>query len=47
MLADGEGYVATTWWLIRFPGLALFALVWAVNQGGDYLQTVLNPRLRD
>ncbi len=47
MLADGEGYVATAWWLITFPGLALFALVWAVNQGGDYLQTVLNPRLRD
>lgn len=46
MLADGEGYVATAWWLITFPGLALFALVWAVNQGSDYLQTVLNPRLR-
>jgi peptide/nickel transport system permease protein len=46
MLADGQRYVATAWWLITCPGLALFALVWAANGVGDYLQTVLNPQLR-
>ncbi len=39
MLSDGRDYVATAWWLITFPGLALMLTVLAFNTLGDYLQS--------
>jgi peptide/nickel transport system permease protein len=34
------------WWITIFPGVALAALVLAVNLLGDWLRDALNPRLR-
>jgi peptide/nickel transport system permease protein len=34
------------WWVTVFPGLALMALVLAINLFGDWLRDALNPRLR-
>ena len=34
------------WWIVIFPGFALFALVLAVNLLGDWLRDALNPKLR-
>lgn len=38
MLSDGRDYVASAWWLITFPGLALMLTVLAFNMLGDHLQ---------
>jgi hypothetical protein len=43
MLSDGQQYVATAWWLVTFPGLALFGLVLAVNLLGDTVRDRLDP----
>jgi peptide/nickel transport system permease protein len=44
MLADGRAYIARAWWLATLPGLAIFALVLAVNVLGDGLRDALDPR---
>jgi peptide/nickel transport system permease protein len=46
MLAEGQQYVATAWWLATFPGLALFGLVLAVNMLGDTVRDRLDPTRR-
>jgi peptide/nickel transport system permease protein len=43
MLGDGRDYVATAWWLVTFPGLALMLTVLAINTLGDRLQDRLGP----
>jgi peptide/nickel transport system permease protein len=35
------------WWLILFPGLAIFFTVLAYNLIGEALQEVTDPRLRE
>jgi peptide/nickel transport system permease protein len=34
------------WWVVIFPGIALAALVIAINLLGDWLRDALNPKLR-
>jgi peptide/nickel transport system permease protein len=34
------------WWVVIFPGIALAALVLAVNMLGDWLRDALNPKLQ-
>ena len=34
------------WWIVAFPGIALAALVLAINLLGDWLRDALNPKLR-
>ncbi len=46
MLNDGRQYLRQAWWLATFPGLAISALVLAVNLLGDGLRDALDPRLR-
>ena len=46
MLNAGRLYLATAWWLMTFPGLAIFVTVLAVNLIGDHLRDWLDPRLR-
>lgn len=46
MLADGRAYITAAWWLATLPGLAIFAVVLAVNVFGDALRDVLDPRSR-
>lgn len=44
MLADGRAYVARAWWLATLPGIAILAVVLAVNVLGDGLRDALDPR---
>jgi peptide/nickel transport system permease protein len=46
MLSEGQQYVATSWWLATFPGVALFGLVLAVNMLGDAVRDRLDPTQR-
>lgn len=44
MLSDGRNYIATAWWVALFPGLAIFAVVLALNLVGDWLRDRYDPR---
>lgn len=46
MVAEGREVMLTAWWVSTFPGLAIVALVLAVNLVGEGLRDVLDPRLR-
>ena len=46
MIAEGQSYVASAWWLSIFPGLAIMVTVLLVNLMGDSLTDFLNPMLR-
>jgi len=46
MVADGRGYIITGWWLSVFSGLAIMAVVLALNLFGDWLRDHLDPKLR-
>jgi peptide/nickel transport system permease protein len=37
----------TLWWLILFPGFAIFLAVLAYNLIGEGVQEATDPRLRD
>jgi peptide/nickel transport system permease protein len=47
MLADGQTFLVTAWWVAVFPGLALLLAVLGVNLLGDGLRDVLDPRFRE
>lgn len=46
LLKQGKGYVREAWWLVTFPGLAIFATVTAFNLVGETLRDAMDPRLR-
>jgi peptide/nickel transport system permease protein len=47
MIRIGQDFLFSgEWWITIFPGVALAALVLAVNLLGDWLRDALNPRLR-
>lgn len=46
MLNDGRNYIATSWWIATFPGLAITITVLAITFVGDWLRDVLDPRLK-
>ena len=46
MLAEGQKYVESAWWLATFPGLALFLVVVSVNLIGDFARDLLDPKER-
>jgi len=46
ILAAGRATIQQTWWLILFPGLAIFLTVLAYNLIGEGLQEATDPRLR-
>jgi len=46
MVAEGRNYMTTAWWMITFPGLAIFLTVLGFNLLGDGLRDILDPRLR-
>lgn len=46
MLADGRTYIASAWWLVTFPGIAIVLMVLAVNLTGDWLRDHFDPRQR-
>ncbi|WP_244520467.1 ABC transporter permease [Fictibacillus solisalsi] len=44
MLTDGRNYLATNWWLVTFPGIAITVTVLGIIFLGDWLRDVLDPR---
>jgi peptide/nickel transport system permease protein len=44
MVAEGENYFTTQWWLVTFPGLAILLTALAFNLLGDGTRDVLDPR---
>ena len=46
MVSIGRDYFLDQWWIVTFPGLAIFLSVMAFNLLGDGLQETLSPRLR-
>lgn len=46
MLSDGRQYVATSWWVATFPGMAITLTVLGVIFLGDWLRDVLDPRMK-
>jgi peptide/nickel transport system permease protein len=44
LLADGQNYFLTAWWIATFPGLAIFIIVLGFNLLGDALRREFDPR---
>lgn len=44
MLADGRTYIASAWWIITLPGIALMLTVFSINLLGDWLRDWLDPQ---
>jgi peptide/nickel transport system permease protein len=44
MIAEGEGLIATGWWITVFPGLCIVGAVLACNAFGDWLRDRLDPK---
>jgi len=47
MVASGQEYISTAWWVITFPGLAILFAVLGFNLLGDGLRDVLDPRMKE
>jgi peptide/nickel transport system permease protein len=45
-LADGRRSIANAWWMLVFPGMAIFLAVLSINLLADGLADVLDPRLK-
>ena len=45
MISDGKNYIAISWWVSLFPGLAIGAIILAFNILGDELRDALDPQL--
>jgi peptide/nickel transport system permease protein len=47
LIRIGNNYLFSgEWWIVAFPGIALAALILAINLLGDWLRDALNPKLR-
>lgn len=46
ILTAGKDYIHSAWWLIAFPGLAIFISVFGYNILGEGLRDFLNPKLK-
>jgi peptide/nickel transport system permease protein len=46
MVADGRQYMRDHWWIVVFPGIAIFLAVAAFNLAGDGARDAFDPRLR-
>ena len=46
VLAEGQSYFLTSWWIATFPGLAIFMVVLGFNLLGDALRDHFDPRRR-
>jgi peptide/nickel transport system permease protein len=45
MLADGQLYLGTAWWIAVFPGLALMLTALAINITGDSIRDATDPKV--
>ncbi|WP_267459307.1 hypothetical protein [Brevibacillus composti] len=46
MLSDGRQYLATSWWVATFPGIAITLTVLGIIFLGDWLRDMLDPRMK-
>ncbi len=46
MIEAGQNYLSQAWWMIFFPGIALFFTLYAANNLGREINVKLNPRLK-
>ena len=46
MVSTGRTFFLTNWWIVTFPGLAIFAAVLSFNLVGDGLREILDPKMR-
>ena len=46
MISEGRDYIATSWWVSAFPGIAILITVMSVNMVGDWLRDALDPKQR-
>lgn len=44
MVAEGQNYFTTAWWVVTFPGIAILITAFAFNLIGDGLRDLLDPR---
>ena len=44
MVAEGQGYFTTAWWVVTFPGLAILVTAFAFTLVGDGLRDLLDPK---
>ncbi len=47
IIGNGREHIFTAWWVVTFPGLAIFLTVLAVSLIGDGLNDAFNPKLRE
>lgn len=46
ILMSGKDYIHTAWWLILFPGIAIFLTIFSLNLLGEGLRDFFNPRIK-
>lgn len=46
MIEAGQSYIAHAWWMILFPGLALFFTLFMTNSLGNKIKIIFNPGLK-
>jgi peptide/nickel transport system permease protein len=46
ILSQSKRYISFAWWLVLFPGAAIFLTVTAFNLVGEGLRDAMDPRLR-
>jgi len=46
LVAEGRDVLDSAWWISVFPGIAIMLVVLSFNLFGDWLQDVLDPKLR-
>lgn len=46
ILTAGKDYIHSAWWMVAYPGLAIFLSVFGFNVLGEGLRDFLNPKLR-
>jgi len=44
MVAEGQNYFTTAWWVVTFPGLAILITAFAFTLVGDGLRDLLDPK---
>ena len=46
MISTGRTFFLTNWWIVTFPGIAIFVTVLSFNLLGDGLRELLDPKVR-
>ena len=46
IIGNGREHIFTAWWIVTFPGIAIFLTSLAISLIGDGLNDAINPKLR-